>query len=790
VTARSDADVVRLNALVARQRRELDRLRSQAARRSIVDLARGMLMEQLGCTPAEAQRQLARLARESGISATELAAQITRQKPPGQAPEPEAHQVSLARAAVETAASGSAVASALLSEALAPLGAAAVAIWLTEPDGGMALIGEAGFGNHEASRWRRLHPDLRSLPQQVARAGLETWWPAGPPAGDDRPLPGRWHDGAWAGLPLHDAGATLGAMAICWPEPTAEFTLPVRRQLVAVADVTAQALGIRLSQGELAGGTEAAGVLALLDSLLDGCMFAPAVRDPGGLVIDFRIDHVSDGFRDPSGRGAADLTGRHLLELYPEAVSAGGLFDRCLAVLATGEPQQLSGEAITTQTSPGDPAQHAAAGATPADAPPADAPPADAPPADAAPADVTIRIARLYDGVAIAWRGSHDTDRLAALLQHAQRLGRIGGWEENVRTGEVSWTEAAFALFGLPPGEQLGVADLPAHVLAEDIPAVIGFREALLQGRMESAAAFRVVRADDGSVRQIRAYGEPVADTSGAVIAMRGVYQDVSAEFHTRLAFAAAREQLADTEERAAVEHRLAIRLQEAITPRSAARDEPVEAAGLDVAARYRPSGEGNLVSGDWYDTVLLPSKKVLLVVGDIAGHGLDAVTGMVAVRNSLRGLAITGAGPATLLDWLNRAAAHFSDGVLGTAICGLYDPADRSLHWARAGHLPPILVRDGRAGQFPLPEGLLLGADPDARYTEEVAMLRLGDTLLMFTDGLIERRDEPIDEALATLLQVASRPVGDIGDYADLLLAEAASDTGDDACLVAVRIQ
>jgi len=775
VTERSGADVARLTALVARQRRELDRLRSRAAGRSIVDLARGMLMEQLGCTSAEAQRQLARLARESGISTTELAGQITRQEPPGQAPEPEAHQVSLAGAGVDTAASGSAVASALLSEALAPLGATAVAIWTTEPDGGMTLIGEAGFGNHEASRWRRLHPDLRSLPQQVARDGLETWWPAGPPVDDDRPLPGRWHDGAWAGLPLHDAGATLGAMAICWPEPVGEFTAPVRRQLVAVADVTAQVLGIRMSQGELAAGTEATGILALLDSLLDGCMFARAVRDPGGLVTDFRIDHVSDGFRDPAGRSAADLTGSHLLELYPGAVSAGGLFDRCLAVLATGEPQQLSGELITTQASPVDPVQRAAA---------------DAAPADAAPADATIRIARLYDGVAIAWRGSHDTDRLAALLQHAQRLGRIGGWEENIRTGEVSWTEAAFALFGLPPGEPLGVADLPAYVLAEDIPAVIGFREALLRGRVESAAAFRVVRADDGSVRQIRAYGEPVTDHTGTVIAIRGVYQDVSAEFHTRLAFAAAREQLADTEERAAVEHHLAIRLQEAITPRSAAPDEPVEAAGLDVAARYRPSGEGSLVSGDWYDTVLLPSKKVLLVVGDIAGHGLDAVTGMVAVRNSLRGLAITGAGPATLLDWLNRAAAHFADGVLGTAICGLYDPADRALHWARAGHLPPILVREGRAGQLPLPEGLLLGADPDARYSEEVTTLRLRDTLLMFTDGLIERRDEPIDDALATLLQVASRPVGDIGDYADFLLAEAASDTGDDACLVAVRIR
>src|SRR5215470_4810276 len=394
VTEPSGADVVRLNALVARQRRELDRLRSQAAGRSIVDLARGMLMEQLGCTSAEAQRQLARLARESGISATELAAQITRQKPPGQAPEPEAHQVSLAGAAVETAASGSAVASALLGEALGPLGAAAVAIWLTEPDGGMTLIGEAGFGNHEASRWRRLHPDMRSLPQQVARDGLEAWWPAGPPAGDDRPLPGRWRDGAWAGLPLHDAGATLGAVVICWPGPLGEFIAPVRRQLAAVCDVAAQALGIRLSQGELAVGDEAAGILALLDSLLDGCMFARAVRDPGGRVTDFRVDHVSDGFRDPAGRGAADLTGRHLLELYPEAVSTDGLFDRCLAVLATGEPQQLSGEVIAAQAGTGN-----------EDPPRGAAPDGPSPPAAAAPPAAMIRIARLYDGVAIAWPG-------------------------------------------------------------------------------------------------------------------------------------------------------------------------------------------------------------------------------------------------------------------------------------------------------------------------------------------------------------------------------------------------
>jgi serine phosphatase RsbU (regulator of sigma subunit)/PAS domain-containing protein len=759
VTEPSGADLVRLNALVERQRRELDKLRSAAAARSVMDLARGMLMEQLGCTPAEAQRQLVRLAAESGVTTTELAAQITHTDPPGEPPGAGLPQVSLARAAIETAASGNAVARALLGEALGSLGAVAVAIWLTEPDGGLELVGEAGFGSHEASRWRRLPPDMPSLPQQVARDGLETWWPGGPPPGDERPLPGRWRGGAWAGLPLHDAGTALGAMLICWPEPAADFPVPLRRQLTSIADVAAQALGIRLSQGALPADHEAAGVLALLDSLLDGCVFARAVRDAEGRVTDFRVDHVSDGFRDPAGRGPADLTGRQLLELYPEAAAAGGLFDRCLAVLECGEPQRLAAEDTAAQAGPG---THATG----------------------------VRISRLYDGVVIAMRGTGDTDRLAALLQHAQRLGRVGGWEEDLRSGEVSWTEPTFALFGLPPEVPVPVADLPAHVVPDDIPAVRGFREALLRGRMESAAAFRLVRADDGSVRQIRAYAEPVTDPGGTVIAMRGVYQDVSADYHTRLAFAAAREQLADTEERAAEEHRLAIRLQEAITPRSAAPDELVEAAGLDVAARYRPSGEGSLVSGDWYDTVLLPSKKVLLVVGDIAGHGLDAVTGMVAVRNSLRGLAITGASPATLLDWLNSAAAHFTDGVLGTAICGLYDPADRTLRWARAGHLPPVLVRGGEAQQLPLPEGLLLGADPRASYAEEVTRLRLGDTLLLFTDGLIERRDEPIDDAIAGLVRAASGPVGAIGEYADHLLDQVASNTDDDACLVAVRVR
>jgi serine phosphatase RsbU (regulator of sigma subunit) len=215
-----------------------------------------------------------------------------------------------------------------------------------------------------------------------------------------------------------------------------------------------------------------------------------------------------------------------------------------------------------------------------------------------------------------------------------------------------------------------------------------------------------------------------------------------------------------------------------------------VPTPGLDVASRYRPAGQGTLVSGDWYDAVPLPAGQILLAVGDIAGHGIDAVTGMVALRNCLRGLAITGAGPATLLGWLNSIACHLTDGTVGTAVCGLYDPADRSLRWARAGHLPPILVRDGAAREFALPDGMLLGADPDASYQESTVALQPGDTLVLFTDGLVERRDESIDDSMASLLRVAAAPAADIGGFADHLLSHARSDTSDDACLVAVHVR
>jgi hypothetical protein len=400
---------------------------------------------------------------------------------------------------------------------------------------------------------------------------------------------------------------------------------------------------------------------------------------------------------------------------------------------------------------------------------------------------VNARVAALFDGVAISWLAAAESDRLAPLLEHAQRLGRIGGWEELLDTGAVHWTEATFALFGSDTRSPVRLAELHQRVPAEDVPSVEAFRARLLLDKMPAAAAFRVIRSDDDSVRQIRASAEPVLDTTGTLIAVHGVYQDVSARYHTEVALAVTLDRLTDSEQRAEEEHRLALRLQRAITPLSS---RPVATVGLAVTARYRPAGPGQLVSGDWYDAMELPTGKVMLTVGDVAGHGIDAVTGMVTLRNSLRGLALTGASPAALLGLLNGVAYHLTDDVLATAVCGLYDPVTRELRWARAGHLAPVLVRSGQAGQLPPPRGTLLGADAAASYPEATASLQEGDVLLLFSDGLVERKDQPIDESLDSLLRTAAVPVTDLDAYADMLVGESRSDTGDDACLLVVGLR
>jgi PAS domain-containing protein len=794
-----DEDKARLALVIERQRRELEQARLAADVASVIAMARGALMERFGSTSAEAAAQLADMAAAAGLPLPEMAAvvlggqaepggeeaaagavsardPVSAKDPASAEDQPASGQPALdlgvaaagslrellAAAAADRARGGAELVGALADEVLEPLGAAALAVWLLAADGALEMLGERGLGGMAATRWRRLPPDFDCPPQRSLRHGAELWWHAGRPPGDPVVMVAtKW--GAEAaravlGLRRRD-GAPLGVLQVWWPRPLPSFTDEARLRLSALAAGFADVLDTRLAHGGLLPWPGDPSVYTLLDDLADSVLAVRPIRGESGALADFTIEHVNPGYIDPLGRDPADLAGLTLLEAYPGSASETGLFGRAAQVLESGQPVQVPGVLGPPLAGVGRDAVEAA----------------------------DLRAAGFWDGVIFTWRRSTEAGRLARMLDHAQRLGRMGAWAENLAVGETFWADSAFTVFGLDPrrAEPIPTADLHNFVIAPDRELVRQFRERLLGQREPATAVFRVIRPDDGAIRQIQIFAEPVL-AGTRVTALRGAFQDVSAHYLTQVALDATRDQLVTSEERAAQEHQLAIRLQRAIMPPDA---QPPAAAGVDLAVRYRPVEPGRLVGGDWYDTVLLPSKELLIVVGDITGHGIDAVTGMVAARNALRGLAATGAGPHGLLEHLNSAAYHITEGIAGTVICALYDPNTRLLRWARAGHLPPVLVRDGSAAAMPLPAGVLLGLDPDAQYEEATLWLRPEDMLLFFTDGLIERRGQSITDSLAEFVAAAPPAAADAADQADRMLAVALSDTGDDACLVVVRV-
>jgi serine phosphatase RsbU (regulator of sigma subunit) len=770
-------DVPRLSAVVERQRRELARVRADRDAAAVVAMARGVLMERHGWSSAEGARHLAAMATAAGLPEPEMAAAVLAQEPPS--PPGQAQQASpgadagkalgpagdlVTVAAAERAKDGAELVGALAEQLRSRLGVAAVAVWLLDADGALELFGQDGLGGTESSRWRRLPPQFDCPEQRVVADGRDRWWPAGPPATDQVPAAAPWGRGAArVALALRDrAGVLLGVAEFWWPTPRGVFDVATRGWVSAAVAGFADVLGLRLAYGPVGSTAPSLPIFLALDQITASALVVRPLRDADGAVTDFCVVHLSPRYVDPGGRRPAELAGLTLLEAYPASASGDGLFAVAERVLASGRAEDVTATAAAS----------AGTGLT----------------GDVDAVQVTeVHAVPLFDGVIFTWRPVGAAEERADLLGHAQRLGRIGAWEENLGGGDVRWTESAFAVFGLDPLHALPIPTTSLHsfAIAADRAPVRRFRQSLLHRREPAVAVFRIVRPGDTAIRQIRIFAEPVL-AGDEVVALRGAFQDVSSHYHTQVALAATQDQLADSEQRADQEQQLALRLQRAIMPED---EPPVEAAGVEVAVRYRPAEQGRLVAGDWYDALLLPDKRLLLVVGDITGHGIDAVTGMIAARNALRGLAATGAGPADLLRHLNFAACHLTEGIAGTVICGRYDPETRVLCWARAGHLPPVLVRDGAAEMLPLPGGVLLGLDPDAEYEEATLPMRGGDTLLLFTDGLIERRADSISDALREFTAAAVPAAADVSAHADRILNHAVSDTGDDACLVAVRI-
>ena len=239
----------------------------------------------------------------------------------------------------------------------------------------------------------------------------------------------------------------------------------------------------------------------------------------------------------------------------------------------------------------------------------------------------------------------------------------------------------------------------------------------------------------------------------------------------------------------AAAAHRMSETLQRSLLT------DPPQPDGLQIAVRYRPAAREAKVGGDWYDAFLASDHVPCVVIGDVSGHDRDAAAAMGQMRNLLRGIAYTLAEPpAAVFAALDRALEDLAVGSLATGVLARLLPAadgGRLLRWSNAGHPPPLLLEpDGTATLLRTTADLLLGLDPTTDRADHERMLAPGSTLLLYTDGLVERRGASLDEGLDHLAQVTGELAGlELEELCDALLDRLGQARDDDVALLGVRL-
>ena len=212
---------------------------------------------------------------------------------------------------------------------------------------------------------------------------------------------------------------------------------------------------------------------------------------------------------------------------------------------------------------------------------------------------------------------------------------------------------------------------------------------------------------------------------------------------------------------------------------------------GLQLAARSTPRNSTMRVGGDWYDAVRLPSGEVGLVVGDVVGHDLPAASAMGQIRAALRAFAVHETSPAQVLSRLNTMVDVLGVTDLTTCLYAIVDPATGTLRWASAGHLNPLVVEaSGTARLLRGDPGPPLGASSTARYRDRAGTLPPGASVLLYTDGLVERRTSSISDGLARLESMRV-PFTDPEGLCDHVLASqlrSGSPASDDVTVLAVQ--
>jgi serine phosphatase RsbU (regulator of sigma subunit) len=224
-----------------------------------------------------------------------------------------------------------------------------------------------------------------------------------------------------------------------------------------------------------------------------------------------------------------------------------------------------------------------------------------------------------------------------------------------------------------------------------------------------------------------------------------------------------------------------------AVLQRVALPERVPDVAPCQIAAHYAPASNDAPVGGDWYDAFRRPNGSLTLLVGDVAGHGPEAAVDMVRLRNMLRQVAHSSRTPAEVLAALNETYAVAANGFATCLIVDI-DPTSRTMAWATAGHPPPLVRRAGETHVQSGTPGKPLGVEEVADYDLHLGQLEIGDVLILYTDGLIERRGSSIDVDIEDLARRAcAADASDLDAFVRTLTDERMT-SDDDSCILVLR--
>jgi PAS domain S-box-containing protein len=356
-------------------------------------------------------------------------------------------------------------------------------------------------------------------------------------------------------------------------------------------------------------------------------------------------------------------------------------------------------------------------------------------------------------------------------LAEAQQMARLGSWEWVLPEDKVTWSDEMYLIHGYRPQEFPMTFDRAVgQVVKEDVPRIRANIETA-RGRGEAHnlpdIEYRITRTD-GEERVLLGRARLELSENGEPIRMVGTVQDVTEG------------------KQAEREHRIAETLQRSLL----LKDLP-DIPGVSLAARYVPATSDVEVGGDWYDVLELPGGQIAFAVGDVAGHGLQAASTMGQLRMAVRSYALEDPSPSAVLERLDRLMFRLGLSEMATVVFVVLDQASGTVRLANAGHPPPLLLQEN--GEVSFVEGSLAPPVGVSRIGDRVAeterALDVGATLLLFTDGLVERRDASLQDRLMLLKEEAATAGPEPEALCDHLLRSLVGDgADDDVALLALR--